>query len=82
MTRLYLAAGLAVTLSLAVWQGVSWLRRDTIRDFMRDAALVAAEKSSADNATKARITREIDNATIDDLRERAAAGGMFFADTD
>lgn len=60
---------------------IKWQREDAVRDFMREAALKAAEKKAADQSTKDRIAKEIDNATIDDLRERAAAGGMF-VDTD
>lgn len=81
MLRLGIGAGLSVTLAVLAYYGVQWLREDAVKDFMREAAVVAAEKAQADAATKDQIVKEIDNATIDELRERAASGGMFL-DTD
>ena len=74
-------AGVTVAIVLAVviggYKGVLWLREDAVRDFMTESALKAAEKARADQDTKDQITEEIDNATIDELRARAVAGGMF-----
>lgn len=80
MLRLGLGAAAALAVAYASYLGVQWLREDAVRDFVRDAALEAAEARRENTATKDRITKEIDNATIDDLRARAAAGGMFVED--
>lgn len=81
MIRLGIYAAVAAVASLGAWQGVQWLRDDAVRDFVRDAALEAAETRRANKETKDRISEDIDNASIDELRDRAAAGGMFILDT-
>lgn len=77
-----LIIGLAVlaTVGGGAWGVIKWQRDDAVRDFVREAALVAAEKRAADQATKDSIEKEIGNASIDELRERAIAGGMFTDD--
>ena len=77
-----IAAVVALAVGLAGFGGVKWLRQDAVKDFMREAALVAAKKRAADGATLDQITEDINNATIDELRERAAAGGMFTGGAD
>ena len=71
---------MAAALAVLAYYGVQWLREDAVKDFMREAAVAAAEKAQADAQTKERIAEEIDNATIDELRERALSGGMFVED--
>lgn len=82
MIRLGVYVAIASVAALGAWQGAVWLREDAVRDFMRDAALAASEARRENAATRDRITEEIDNASIDDLRARAAAGGMFSDPTD
>ena len=77
MLRVALALALASALSVGAWRGVVWLREDAVKDFMLEAAIAAAEARAANQETKDRITGEIQNETIDELRARAAAGGMF-----
>lgn len=72
---LQLAAAVAVLI-----MGWHWSERkadEAVRDFVREATLAQAEKAFADKQTKAKITKEIDDASIDELRARAANGGMF-----
>ena len=76
MESVLIKAGGGVLVAFILWGGVAWLREDAVKDFVREAAILAAEKRAADQTTKDQITEEIDNATIDELRERAAAGGM------
>ena len=80
MIRLGLSAGLIAALAIGIWQGLTWARNDAVRDFIREAAVAASERRAENQGTKARIVKEIDDASIDDLRTRAIAGGMFDAD--
>ena len=72
-----LQIGIAVLALIAGWFWSERKADEAIRDFVREATLAQAEKAFADKETKAEITKDIDNASIDDLRARAAAGGMF-----
>lgn len=55
-------------------------REDAVKDFVLDAQLKAAEARRANTATKNRITEEVNNATVDELLDRAIANGMFVVD--
>jgi hypothetical protein len=79
MKGLGLVSSLVSILALAggAWAFIQWQRKDAVKDFMLEAALTAAEARAENQSTMIRITEEIDDATIDELRERAAAGGMF-----
>jgi len=77
MTRIALiAAGLSL-LVFGVWRYTEWHRADAVKDFVLEATIAQAEADAENQEDLERITNEIENSTVDELRARAAAGGMF-----
>jgi len=77
MLKYAIIAGFFVSALYAGKMAIDWTRQDAVRDFVLEAAIAQAKADAGNLEDLERITDEVENSTVDELRARAAAGGMF-----
>lgn len=81
MMRIGLLAGGIALLGFGVWQGIMAIRKDAVADILRDLELRQIERTTQDVQEREARKEEINNATDDELLDRACRGGMLPADS-
>lgn len=81
MTRIALILAPLALLGVGLWQGVIAIRKDAVSDILRELQIQQVERDTADATEREERIQEIEDATPDELWQRACDGGMFDADT-